>query len=370
MKVGIDAKWFFTGPPSTRTILENLLPRLVKFYPEHQWIIFLDKNDKHLPFPLTGENIRVHYAWANNNMLSNLFILPSFIRKSGVEVMVFQTFPTRIKKVRSIAFIHDVLFKNFPRFFTLKERLYFRPLSWFAPKANRLMATSEYVAASLVKYRYAKNRDQIDLVTLGINEMYKPVEQHAMDHLNGVKDKWKLPAYYILYVGRINSRKNLGTLLKAIPLLKDKEIVLVIVGQEDGKPDKHKTIISELGIDNRVIILDRIPTMDLSAIYAMAKLFCFPSFAEGFGLPPLEAMASGIPVIVSNSTAMPEVCGNAAIYIDPNNDESIAGTINELLDDQTLYLDMKKRGLLHAASFSWDTTSHLFMQSVLNAMNK
>jgi glycosyltransferase involved in cell wall biosynthesis len=118
----------------------------------------------------------------------------------------------------------------------------------------------------------------------------------------------------------------------------------------------------------RIILTGFVPDDELAAIYAMAKAFCFPSFAEGFGLPPLEAMASGIPVIVSDTTSMPEVCNHAALFIDPGNPKNIAEKINSLLKNDTLYEEKKREGLEWSRQFTWKRTAEGIMQSVLSAV--
>ncbi|HZI52684.1 MAG TPA: glycosyltransferase, partial [Chitinophagaceae bacterium] len=193
MKIGVDAKWYFTGPPSTRTMLQNLLPCLFKSYPEHEWIIFLDKKDKQSRFPFQQSNITLQYVWAGVNMLSNLFILPYHSRKHRPDIILFQTFAPFGQKNKSIAFIHDVLFNNYPQFFTWKEKLYFLPLRWLTRMANRIVVTSEFVAKDLVKYNYRKHSSGIDVVPLGVSCDYKPAEDQDPRLLQRVKLKFNLP---------------------------------------------------------------------------------------------------------------------------------------------------------------------------------
>src|SRR3954467_13815580 len=119
MRIGLDAKWYFRGPISTQTILHNLLPLLVE-YKEHEWVIFLDQKAKHAGFSPTASNVTIQYVWAGNNLLSNVFVLPRYIKKRKLDLIVFQTFPARVR-IPSIAFIHDVLFREYPQFFTWKE---------------------------------------------------------------------------------------------------------------------------------------------------------------------------------------------------------------------------------------------------------
>ena len=370
MRIGVDAKWFFRGPVSTRVVLQNLLPELFTLFPEHEWIIFLDKKDKQLQFPYDSVKIQLEYLWADINMLSNVFLISGKLKSLRLDVIVYQTFPSLVHKVPSISFIHDVLFHEFSKFFTWKERLYFSPLSWLTRnRSDRLIATTEFVSDDLLKYNYTSRSSQIDIVPLAVNKGYKPIENHDPEKLSAVKEKYQLPVQFLLFVGRLNVRKNIENLLKAILLLNDTQIQLVIVGKADWKTPDLNELLSKPEMKKRIIMTGAVTDEELILIYSMAKIFCFPSFAEGFGLPPLEAMASGIPVIVSKTTALPEVCGNAAIYIDPEKPESIAIAIDTLLNDVDLYEEQKLKGLRQVKQFSWTHSAKAFMKSINNAVN-
>jgi len=368
MRIGLDAKWYFTGPPSTQTLLHNLLPRLFNFYPEHEWIIFLDKKDRHFGFPFNNKNVTPVYVWADNNLFSNLFILPYHIRQRNINITVFQTFPPFQRKINSIAFIHDVLFRDYPQFFTWKEQLYFKPLSWLAPKATQLIATTEFVANELVKHKYAASRSKIDIIPLGVSSELKPIEQHDSDLVRRIKEKYHLPQDFVLFVGRLNIRKNIGALIKAIPFLHDQNLALVIVGKIDGKQEEINDLIQKQ--EKHLIVTGAVTNTELAVIYALAKLFCFPSFAEGFGLPPIEAMASGVPVVVSDIVALKEVCGDAAVYIDPAQPRTIAEALNNLLEEPNLYTKQRKKGLDRSAKYNWDVAAQLVMQTIIKTAKK
>jgi glycosyltransferase involved in cell wall biosynthesis len=370
MRIGIDAKWFFTGPVSTRVVLQNLLPELFALFPEHEWIVFLDKKDKQIQFPIKSDNIELQYLWADNNMISNVFLLSGLLKSLRLDVMVYQTFPSLKHVVPSISFMHDVLFRQFAQFFTWKERLYFSPLSWLTRnRSDRLIATTEFVSNDLLRYNYTTGKSNIDIVPLAVSGVYKPVQYHDPEKLSMVKEKYKLPDQFILYVGRLNVRKNIENLLKAVLLIRDRQIKLVIIGKEDWKTPDLKEMLHSPALKKRIIMAGAMENNELILIYSMAKIFCFPSFAEGFGLPPLEAMASGVPVIVSETTALPEVCGNAALYIDPNNPAHIALAINTLLSDPVLYEAQKIKGIQKAKQMTWTHSARAFMNSISNAAN-
>src|SRR4030095_8905408 len=188
MRIGIDAKSFFSGPVSTTVVLQNLLPELLRLYPENEWIFFLNKNDKQLEIPFKGKNIHTCYIWAGMNMLSNIFVLPSFAKKMKLDVMVFQTFPSWQGKIPGIAFIHDVLFREYPQFFTWKEQLYFKPLPFLTRRVSRLTATTEFVANKLLAYNYTNSRSKIDIVPLAVSSKFKPVEKYEPENLKMIKE--------------------------------------------------------------------------------------------------------------------------------------------------------------------------------------
>ena len=364
MKIAIDAKSFFNGPVSTRIILQNLVPELVSLYPDIDWVIFLDKKDKALGFPCKEKNIHLQYVWAGVNQISNLLVLPHYLKKRKIDLIVYQMFPAIATSTPSIAFIHDVLFRDFPEFYTWKEKLYFFPISFLTRRVNRLMATTEFVAGDLVKYNYVSDRSMIDIIPLGVSAGFKPAEQHNASFLASVKKRYQLPDRFLLFVGRLNVRKNLENLLKAIALIQDREIQLVIVGEAEWKAPNLDKIRSDPGMRERIIMIGSISDQDLPAVYALSTIFCFPSFAEGFGLPPLEAMASGVPIVVSNTTSLPEVCGDAGLYADPHLPSEIAEAIDSLLCNSILYDQKKNEGIRRAAQFTWKKTAMAFMNSI------
>ena len=368
MKIAIDAKSFYRGPVSTRVILQNLIPELISLYPDVDWVIFLDKKDKAADFPCKGKNTHLQYVWAGINQISNLFVLPRYSKKNKIDLIVYQMFPGITTSTRSVAFIHDVLFRDFPDFFTWKEKLYFFPISFLTRRANRLIATTEFVAGDLVKYNYVSHRSMIDIVPLGVSDEFKPAEKHDTAFLESVKKRLQLPNRYLLFVGRLNVRKNLENLVKAIPLIQDKQVPLVVVGEPEWKAPTLDDILSDQSIRQRIIMIGSISDQDLLAVYALSAIFCFPSFAEGFGLPPLEAMASGVPIVVSNTTSLPEVCGNAGTYADPRQPSAIAEAIDSLLSNADLYDKKKNEGIRRAGQFTWKETAIAFMNCINKAL--
>jgi glycosyltransferase involved in cell wall biosynthesis len=368
MKVGIDAKWLFTGHISGKLFIQNILPELFVLHPEIEWHVFLDRRNKNLTLPFRNEKIKIHYIWAKVNMVSNLIILPGYAKRLQLDAVLFQTFFMRKGRFKSIVFIHDILFKNYPQFFTWKERLYFKPLKWLTSSADRVITTTQFVKNELIRFRFTKPHQPIDLAPSGVTDIFKPYCKHDPAFLRLVKEKYRLPEFYLLFAGRLNARKNIRGLMKSLRFLDDKNIPLVIVGEENWKAPGISELLAQKEIKERIIFTGFVTDDELAAIYAMAKAFCFPSFAEGFGLPPLEAMASGIPVIVSDTTSMPEVCSHAALFADPGNPKNIAEKINSLLKNNALYDQKKNEGLEWSRQYTWKRTAEGVMQSILSAI--
>ena len=353
LRIGIEAKWYFDGPPSGKRVIRALVDHLLEIDSVNEYYIILNKQHQHLIFPYSNKpNVHLCYVWAGNNLLSNLLALPKVMKSARLDVTLFQNFAPLWGHGKRIAYIHDVLFLSNPEFYTLWERTYFKPLRFLSNRAHAIVTISNEEKKRLDHYGFKSKSGNTYVVHHGIDPSFRPAEQHTSAALEAVKSKYNLPHQYLLFVGRLNARKNIENLLRALAKTQS-DIPLVVVGSENWKASKHYETIQQTGIQNRVLFLGSLPEEDLVAVYALAYVFCFPSIAEGFGLPALEAMASGIPVIVSNTTSLPEVCGEAGNYIDPYNIESIAKAIDQLVDDPALYTQKKEQGLAVASTFTW-----------------
>lgn len=365
MRIGIDAKWYYSGPPSGVRVIQNLVNELCRHNVENEFVIFLDKKFKDYTYPFKNtKNITLKFLWAGNNFLSNIFVLPWIAQRQRLDVMIFQNFVSPFYIGLKAVYIFDVLFKSHPHFFTGKERIYFsaiKPLTkWFA---NGVITLSETEKNRIASYGFAK-KEKIHAVIIGVEGVFKPLEDQNKTEVEIVKEKFRLPTRFLLYVGRLNSRKNIENIIQALPHLADKEITLIVAGKEDWKQSNYHTLAIEARVLNRIFFTGWTENHELPIIYSLATVFCFPSYAEGFGLPPLESMASGVPVVTSNATSLPEVCGDAAIYISPKNHLQTAQAINQLLNDNSLYEKMCKRGIEHSKQFTWEKTAIDFLTAL------
>lgn len=363
MRIGIDAKWYFEGPPSGRRVVRALVDTLLRDFPEHDYFVFLNRRQHNVPFPLSGKNIHRVYVWAGNNMLSNLFVVPGYATRLKLDVVLYQNFISLFGSSKKVAYIHDVLFLSNPEFYTLYERLYFSPLRFLTRRADAVVTVSEEERKRLIRFSYARDPNQISVVHHGVDKSFQPRETYAPELVQSIRQRYNLPDRFLLYVGRLNLRKNVDNLLRAIPLLRDPQIPLVVVGSTNWKGSDHERTVRSLGIDKRIAFVGSVYE-NLGVIYSLSTVFCFPSFAESFGLPPLEAMACGVPVVVSRTTSLPEVCGDAGTYADPGDPASIAQAIDSLLGNAQLYAEKRDKGLSQAARFTWEQAA----EKVLNVL--
>jgi glycosyltransferase involved in cell wall biosynthesis len=226
-----------------------------------------------------------------------------------------------------------------------------------AKHAAHILAPSEYSRQDIIN-TYKIDPSRISTIPLAAPEFYKPITDTAV--LRDAKAKYGLPEDYILAVGSIQPRKNLVRLMRAYALLirKGHDLpTLVLAGKKAWLADEILESNALQTVKEKVIFTGYLPDCDLPPLYAGAVCFVYPSFFEGFGLPPLEAMQCETPVITGNLTSLPEVVGDAGILVDPYSVEEIAAALARMLGNKQLRADLAKRGLERASSFSWDRTA-------------
>jgi glycosyltransferase involved in cell wall biosynthesis len=268
---------------------------------------------------------------------------------------------------KRISTIHDLSAILFPETFDVFSVLlqkYVLPMT--LKNVDVVITISENTKKDIVKYlKYPK--EKIKRIYLGVDERFKPLEK-----TDNVLNKYNIISPYILYVGTLQPRKNITLFIKAFYKLKRNGIEhkLVVAG---GKGWKYKEIyktINKLKLQKEVIFTGYVEDDDLPYLYNAADLFIYPSLYEGFGLPLLEAMACGCPVITSNTSSLPEVVGDAGIMIDPYNVDALVGAMREVLSNDNLRENMIKRGLERAKMFSWEKTARETLKVYKEVMEK
>lgn len=278
--------------------------------------------------------------------------LPVAVRRWGADVLhgLHHSLPLLRTTAATVVTVHDVTFDMLPRRYTPSRRWYMRAITRLGLlRADRIIVPSSWVRAALVR-RYGARAERIHVVPLApVAGMGRVIEAARLADVQG---RHRLPDRYLLSVGTLEPGKNRETLLRALEFLARRglHLPLVVVGQR-GWLDGTDAVAAAPG---QIRYLGYVPDGDLPALYTLAEALLFPSWLEGFGLPPLEALACGTPVISSNRPAMTEVLGDAVLFADPRDPRTWADSVEMLAGDGSLRDDLIARGLERAACFSWE----------------
>jgi glycosyltransferase involved in cell wall biosynthesis len=293
------------------------------------------------------------------------FSIPRVLKKNKVDLFISTDgFMSLSTKVPTIIVLHDINFYHRPKdlpFLVNKYYNHFFPL--FAKKARRIITVSNYSKKD-ISYSYNISEDKIDVVYNGASEIFKPLDEKSKKQ---IRDKYSNGSKYFLFIGSLHPRKNIVNLLKAydkFQSLAKSDIKLLIVGRSLFKTKKIKDIYNKLKYKHKIIFTGRVETEELARITASALCLVFVPFFEGFGIPLLEAMNCDIPIIVSNITSMPEVCKDAALYVDPYSFDSISDGMLRITKDEKLRKDLILRGKEQRLNYSWEKTTEKVSNSI------
>jgi len=261
--------------------------------------------------------------------------------------------------IPTVVTIHDLLYKHFPEQYAWADRqIYDFKFRYACEHANKIVAISEATKKDIIDF-FDIPGEKIEVIYQTCHDRF--MQERSQKTLDAVKEKYQLPDAYLFYVGSIIARKNLLGIVQAIDLLpKDLQLPLVVVGRRSEYQKQVDAFIQKRGWTGQVIFID--PTFkDLSALYQQARLFLYPSFAEGFGIPVLEALYSKVPVLTSNCSSLPEAAGPGAYLADPHSAEDIAAGIEKILTDDSYRTNLIKEGFEYAQQFKGEPLVHQMM---------
>ncbi len=264
-----------------------------------------------------------------------------------------------LKKTHSVLTVYDLAFRFYPETFTTLNRWFqLLTMGTFLYRAHAVIAISQNTKRDVAQL-YGVDESKITVVYGGVNSRFQPASISEIEH---VRTRYHLPERYILFVGSIEPRKNLKALLAAFSAIKQQReaidsIKLVIAGKRGWLYADFFQQLRTSGLENEIILPGFIADEDLPALYSAADVFVFPSWYEGFGLPVLEAMACGTPVVCSNVSSLPEVAGEAALMVAPNDVRGFCEAITRTLTDAVLRQELIGRGFRQAARFTWEKTA-------------
>jgi glycosyltransferase involved in cell wall biosynthesis len=354
MKIGIDARLLNTRIRGTHRYLSNVIKYIPQFDKVNEYFIFqyettIRNNEFYSYIPIRNSRLPrqvfEHY-WLN-------FILPKYLTEHNIDIFFtpYIFVPFLKNKWKNVIAIHDALTKTCKEYYTWYYKKY---MDLLVPpsikRSDSIITVSESARTDIIKH-YKVPPDKIHALHLWTDYEYKPINIIESERKSLLK-KYQLPEEFILFVGVIEERKNINGILKISETLhaKGTDIKFVLVGREGfGFENVAEKIRNS---NNRIIHLKDVDEKDLVSLYNLATIFLFPSHYEGFGLPPLEAMKCGLPVLASNSSSLPEIVGDGGILGNSNDYEFFADSIVKLLKDEKFYFLMKIKAIEQAKKFT------------------
>lgn len=315
------------------------------------------------PGPITGAVIAGEVRVVPGSPFWTQRVLPRALWRERPDVLFLpiQMLPLfRRRTMATVAVVHDLEFLRYPETYTPFNRLLLRFFTRRAVRdASRLIVVSQYTKDDVVRV-YGRRPEDMTVVHHGVDHERFGHGASAMGHGQAVRKRYRLPERFVLFVGALQPRKNVSGLLdvfERLPVLGVPGVGLVLVSGGGWKEGALLRRIKTSPRREHIRLLRRISSDDLPLLYRAAALFVLPSFSEGFGMPVLEAMASGVPVVTANTSSLPEVAGGAALLVDPNDPAAIAETIGRVLRDDGLRSDLVRKGRERAQHFTWDRTA-------------
>lgn len=357
MNIVINAVLAFAQPRGVGRYLNELIPALADMDKENQYYIYYGKwMNKYDFLKVQQKNFKfIELNISNNQILRNLYLairLPIKCKKCKPDIYFLpDTQATLVKPCKIISTIHDIMEFDFPQKYSKKQgRLRRAIVKRQCNISDHIMTVSNFSKAEIVRYLKV-SEDKISVVP---NAVALPKEKMAVCR----------PEKYFLFVSETEWAKNAIVLLKAFDLLDEdakKDYKIKIVGKKGNQYDELVTYINSHGLNNKVEFYGFISDEELKELYSKAYAFIFPSFFEGFGLPILEAMAQGVPVICSDRASMPEVGGEAVLTFDPHDPVALANGLNILINDTLLRKTMIQKGLARVKDFSVSNQAEMIL---------
>lgn len=355
-RIGIDARLTYYTQGGIAQYTQHLIRALAALDTPHEVLILHSRKDQRNL--AAAPNQRRVACWTPAHHRFERAALAVELLPHRLDLLHSPDFiPPYGGRYRSVITVHDLAFLHYPGFLTAESRRYYNgQIAAAVRRADHIIADSEATRSDVIEL-LGVPPGKVSTVLMAADERFRPATPEAIAQM---RNRHGLPEDYSLFLGTFEPRKNLGGLLRATALLRadlPDAPPLVVAGRRGWLYEEAFALCSELGLDGFVIWLEDAPFEDFPALYSGAQVFCLPSFYEGFGLPPLEAMACGTPVVVSDRASLPEVVGDAGLLVDPDDPASIADGLRRVLTDPALAADLRRRGREQAARFSWRETA-------------
>ena len=364
MRIGIDIRTLNPqSPTGIGKYIYSLLQHFVQLDGENTYDVYYPfrSNSSSWIRKNLGDSFAAHMGWVPEFLSAEKFndlwlrrYLPARIKKDRIDVFHGPSYLLPEEgNVKRIVTIHDLSPVLFPSMYEgITSNAIVRRTKNAVEQADAVIADSEHTRRDIIEL-YHTPPDKVRTIYLGIDERYSgPVEE---GYVQEVREKYDLPEDFILHVGSYHPRKNTEVILRALSNLRKrgKVVRLVLSGKKTRYFSRIQELVRDLQLEKFVKFMGYIPDEQVHALYSCAKALVYPSLYEGFCLPMIEAMASGLPCIVANTACLPEVAGEAVILVDPNSPENIADAIIRVLENHEVREELSKAGYERSKKFSW-----------------
>ncbi len=368
MRIGIDARIVFYRQAGIANYVVHLIEALAQINRQDEFVLLQSRKDR---LNITDQpNFVRRSLWTPSHHRFEQRTLPLEVWPLRLDVLHSPDFiPPMRSPVPKLITVHDLAFIRFPRFLTEDSARYYGQIDDAVTYADHIVAVSESTKKDIVEL-LGVPAGKITVIYEAAHPIYRPIKDPQA--LVPIRKKYELPENYVLFVSTIEPRKNLSTLLRAFRQLLDEyaddNLVLVVVGAKGWLFENTFRVMDDLGLQDNVRFLGRVPLHDLPHLYNGAVVHVHPSFYEGFGLTPLEAMACGTPTIVSNVSSLPEVVGDAGLIVDPTDVEGWVMAMWKVISRPDFRSELRTKGLKRATLFSWQNAAqyHLELYERLN----
>jgi len=332
----------------------NLIEELLKLDKSNQYIFFYN-DPKFLGRYAQYKNVTERVVKLPGKLLWDQIAIPRAVKREKIDLLFNPKLSIPLfVNCKTVLIYHGAEQFAVPEIFKWYDRIYFKIMTkYYFAKADAVISTTRKGCKDLARL-IGTDEKKIKPIYESHHKRFQIIEDPKQ--LKKIRQKYSLPEQFILFVGGITPLKNLGNLLRAFKEIKNKlsNLQLVVVGFKRWKFKKDISLIKQLKLEDKVIFTGFVPDDDLPAIYNLAHLYILPSFYEGFGIPVLEAMSCGCPVITSTTGCSSEVAGDAAVLVDPRNAKNIATKIYDVAVNEKLRKTMIEKGMTRSKEFSWE----------------
>jgi glycosyltransferase involved in cell wall biosynthesis len=366
MRIAIDYTAAIRQGAGIGAYVRNLIAALLAQDSKNQYVLLTSgRATPEHPFPaagnVVGRNLLIPDRYLNILWYRWRFPLPATVFSGNVDIYHGPDFvlPPLGKGVRKVVTIHDLAFLEHPEYAVPSLAAYLRRVVPQAIEAADVVATVSHEVSRTVMQHFQAPREKLTVVPNGVGAHFRRITDPIL--LDATRYKFGLKHPLVLAVGTLQPRKNHIGLIKAFYQAQKKKngpAMLAIAGDQGWLYEETRKAVADLNLERKVRFLGRVSDLELVTLYSMADVFAFPSFFEGFGIPPLEAMACGAPVITSNTSSLPEVAEGAALLVDPHNIDALAQAITELLENEQLRDDLRQKGYQRAQQYTWAMSAH------------